>query len=142
VGVTSAYSDRTSGVQAASDGSARTSTEHTGRTGAATYASETRTSTVTARAAAVDGVPAARTSTAGARSRTNATATAGRTGTATPARTDEELLPAVQALPRETDGFVNISRVRTELSVNQPRAIRLLKEAGLLRPEDADKYLT
>jgi hypothetical protein len=59
-----------------------------------------------------------------------------------PARTDAVLLPAVQALPRETDGFVNISRVRTELSVNQPRAIRLLKEAGLLRPEDADKYLT
>jgi hypothetical protein len=48
----------------------------------------------------------------------------------------------VQELPRETDGFVNISRARTELSVNQPRAIRLLSQAGLLRPEDADKYLT
>lgn len=36
---------------------------------------------------------------------------------------------------------MNVSRARTELSVNQTRAIRLLREAGLLRPEDADKYL-
>ncbi|WP_333737274.1 hypothetical protein [Streptomyces sp. IBSBF 2806] len=140
-GVTSTYSHRTSAVQATPNGVARTSTEHAGRTSAATYEGGTRTSTVTARTAPADGVPIARTSTTEARPRTNGAATAGRTGTTTPARTDAELLPLVQALPRETDGFVNISRVRTQLGVNQPRAIRLLKEAGLLRPEDADKYL-
>ncbi|MFD5426381.1 hypothetical protein [Streptomyces sp. NPDC127084] len=141
-GLTSAYSGRTSGVQAALNGAARTGTEHSGRTSAAAYEGRTRTGTVTARTVPADGVPAVRTSTTEARPRTSRTATAGRTGTPTPARTDAVLLPLVQALPRETDGFVNISRVRTELSVNQPRAIRLLKEAGLLRPEDADKYLT
>jgi hypothetical protein len=140
-GLSSAYSDRTSGVQATSNGAARTSTGHSGRTSAATYEGGTRTGTVTARTTPADGVPSARTSTTEPRPRTSGTA-AGRTGTTTPPRTDGELLPLVQALPRETDGFVNISRVRTELSVNQPRAIRLLKEAGLLRPEDADKYLT
>jgi hypothetical protein len=118
----------------------RTSTEHSGRTSTATLASETRTSTVTARTALANELPATRTSTGGGRPRTS-TATVAR-GAATPARTDAELLPAVGALPREKDGFVNISRVRTQLNVNQPRAVRLLKEAGLLRPEDADKYLT
>ncbi|MEU5115092.1 hypothetical protein AB0G64_26740 [Streptomyces longwoodensis] len=141
-GLNSAYSGRTGGVQAASIGAARTSTEHSGRTSAAVYEGGGRISTVTARTTSADGAPVARTSTTDARTRTSGTAIAGRTGTATPARTDAELLPLVKELPREADGFVNISRVRTELSVNQPRAIRLLKEAGLLRPEDADKYLT
>ncbi|MPY38270.1 hypothetical protein FNH09_45820 [Streptomyces adustus] len=122
-GVTSANNGRTSGVQAAPSGAARTSTPGPVRTSAAGHGGGTRTSTVTARTA-----PAA-------------TAPAGRTGTATAPRTDDELLPLVRQLPRETDGYVNISRARTELSVNQPRAIRLLKEAGLLRPEDADKHL-
>ena len=106
-GVTSAYSDRTSGVQAAPDG-ARVpvrSDRRPYRYG--DVASETRTSTVTARTASPDGVPAARTSTASARSLPPAP-TPGRTRTATPARTDAELLPLVQELPRETDGFVNI----------------------------------
>jgi hypothetical protein len=141
-GLTSAYSDRTSGVQATPNGAARTSTQRTGRTSAAAYDAGARTSTVTARTALADGGPSARTSTTEDRSRTSGTATAGRTSTATPARTDAELLPRVQELPREEDGFVNISRVRIQLRVNQTRAIRLLKEAGLLRPGDADKYLT
>lgn len=139
--MTSAYSDRTGGVQATPSGAGRTSTEHSGRTSAAVYDGGTRTSTVTARTDPANGVPAARTGTANGRPRTSGTDSAGRTGTATPARTDAELLPAVRELPRETDGFVNISRARTQLGVNQNRAIRLLKEAGLLRPEDADKYL-
>ncbi|MCE0446801.1 hypothetical protein LT493_26085 [Streptomyces tricolor] len=141
-GVTSAYSNRTSGVQVASNATARTSTAHSVRTGAAAYEGGVRTGTVTARTTPADGVPAARTSTAGSRSRTTAATTAARTGTATPARTDAELLPLVQALPRDDNGFVTVSRVRTQLSVNYNRAVRLLKEAGLLRPEDADKYLT
>lgn len=59
----------------------------------------------------------------------------------TPVRTDAELLPLVQNLPRDEDGFVTLYQARTKLSVNQSRAVRLLKEAGLLRPEDADKHL-
>ncbi|MEU7687948.1 hypothetical protein AB0B67_41750, partial [Streptomyces spectabilis] len=141
-GLNRAYNGRTSGVQTSPRGAARTGTEHSGRTSAAANGGGARTGTVTARTSPADGVPLARTGTAQARSRTSGTATAGRTGTVTPARTDAELLPLVHRLPREGDGFVNISRVRTELSVNQPRAIRLLKEAGLLRPDDADKYLT
>ncbi|WP_236654467.1 hypothetical protein [Streptacidiphilus anmyonensis] len=139
-GVTSAYTGRTSGVQAQSAGAPSTGTEHSGRTGTAAATGGGRTSTVHARTAPASGVPGARTGTASSRPRTTQAAI-GRTST-TPARTDEELLPAVQALPREDDGFVNVSRARTELSVNQPRAVRLLAQAGLLRPDDADKYLT
>ncbi|MFF8177775.1 hypothetical protein [Streptomyces chartreusis] len=140
--VTSAYSDRTSGVQGSPHGAAPASTEHSGRTSAAAYEGGTRTSTVTARATPGDEVPAlSRTSTGEGRPRTNGTASGGRTGTAIPPRPDGELLPLVRELPREDDGYVNISRVRTQLGVNQTRAVRLLKEAGLLRPSDADKYL-
>jgi hypothetical protein len=139
---TSAYTDRTTGVQGPADGEPRTSTEHSGRTGTATFAHQGRPSTVTARTRTDDAVPAARTGTGGDRTRTSGTTSSGRTSTPLRVRTDAELLPSVQTLPREDDGFVNISRVRTQLSVNQTRAVRLLKEAGLLRPEDADKHLT
>ena len=37
---------------------------------------------------------------------------------------------------------MTLYQVRTKLSVNNDRAVRLLSKAGLLRPEDADKYLT
>ncbi|MFJ4633585.1 hypothetical protein [Streptomyces sp. NPDC088847] len=122
-GATSTYTGRTGGVQAPSGAASRTSTEHSGRTSGAAYSGGSRTSTVTARTTV------------------SGDTTAARTGTATPARTDEELLPLVRQLPRDGAGFVTVSRVRTDLSVNQPRAVRLLKEAGLLRPADADKYL-
>ncbi|WP_233414893.1 hypothetical protein [Streptomyces sp. N35] len=141
-GLTSAYSSRTGDVQAAKNGGSRTGTEHTGRTSAAAYERTACTSTATARTNPPDHDLAGRISTPGNRSRSGSTtATAPRTGTATRPRTDDELLPLVQTLPRDVDGYVTISRVRTTLSVNQDRAIRLLKLAGRLSPEDADKYL-
>ncbi|MFF4647253.1 hypothetical protein [Streptomyces sp. NPDC001389] len=59
----------------------------------------------------------------------------------TPARTGEaDLLADVRALPRSTDGYVNVTRARNDLDINRDRAVRLLDTAGLLRPEDALKY--
>ncbi|MCZ1000792.1 hypothetical protein O1M63_26530 [Streptomyces mirabilis] len=141
--VTRPYGDRTDGVHTAPDGARRTGTPAAGRTGTASAAVQARTGTVSVRTqSGGDGVPGARTGTAAASS--PATGTSGAAGTdrpGTPVRTDAELLPLVQNLPRDEDGFVTLYQARTKLSVNQPRAIRLLKEAGLLRPEDADKYL-
>lgn len=145
--LTSPYSDRTYGVHTTPDGAARTGTAPRGRTGTAHAAVQERTSTVSARTqSSRDAVQGGRTGTTTASSRATGTNGAGRTGgtdrPGTPARTDAELLPLVQALPRDEDGYVTLYRARTDLSVNQTRAVRLLKEAGLLRPEDADKYLT
>ncbi|MDX3461295.1 hypothetical protein PV391_12050, partial [Streptomyces scabiei] len=111
--------------------------------GTASAAVQGRTGTVSVRTqSGGDGVPGARTGTAAASSpATGTSGTAGADRPGTPVRTDAELLPLVQNLPRDEDGFVTLYQARTKLSVNQPRAVRLLKEAGLLRPEDADKYL-
>ncbi|WP_329564557.1 coiled-coil domain-containing protein [Streptomyces uncialis] len=64
-----------------------------------------------------------------------------RTGPGTPARTDAEALAALRALDAEPDGFVNVNAARTALGCNRDRAVRLLSEAGLLRPADAAKHL-
>jgi hypothetical protein len=37
---------------------------------------------------------------------------------------------------------VNVNAVRTAVGCNRDRAVRLLAEAGLLRPADAAKHLT
>ncbi|MER7577484.1 hypothetical protein [Streptomyces sp. NPDC126514] len=139
--LTRPYSDRTYGVHTTPDGAAHTGTAALSRTGTAHAAVQGRTGTVSARTQpGHEGVQGGRTGTATVPSR--ATGTGGKDRSGTPARTDAELLPLVQELPRDQDGYVTLYRVRTALSVNQTRAIRLLKEAGLLRPEDADKYLT
>ncbi|MFB7940507.1 hypothetical protein ACFC39_25865, partial [Streptomyces sp. NPDC056049] len=145
--LTRPYSDRTHGVHTPLDGAARTGTAAPRRTGTAHAAVQDRSGTVSVRTQlGSDAVQGGRTGTTTASSRATGTAGTGRTaGTdrpGTPARTDAELLPLVQALPRDEDGYVTLYRVRTDLSVNLPRAVRLLKEAGLLRPEDADKHLT
>ncbi|MFD5728324.1 hypothetical protein ACFWMT_19835 [Streptomyces sp. NPDC058368] len=142
--VTRAYTDRTGGVHTTPNGASRTGTTATGRTGTASAAVQGRTGTVSVRTqSGADGVPGARTGTDAASSpATGTTGTAGGERPGTPVRTDEELLPLVQNLPRGKDGFVTLYRVRTDLSVNNDRAVRLLSKAGLLRPEDADKHLT
>ncbi|MEU5632137.1 hypothetical protein ACH47C_23505 [Streptomyces rishiriensis] len=145
--LTRPYSDRTYGVHTAPDGAARTGTAAPRRTGTTQAAVQERTSKVSVRTQlGRDAVQGGRTGTTTASSRVTGTSGTGRTGgterAGTPARTDEELLPLVQELPRDEDGYVTLYRVRTDLSVNQPRAVRLLSQAGLLRPEDADKYLT
>lgn len=66
----------------------------------------------------------------------------GRTGSAAPARTDAEAVAILRALTPETDGFVNVNAARTALGSNRDRAVRLLAEAGLLRPADAAKHLS
>ncbi|MES9544325.1 hypothetical protein ABWI07_43970, partial [Actinomadura sp. NPDC000600] len=141
--VTRPYSDRTDGVHTTPDGARRTGTAAAGRTGTASAAVQARTGSVSVRTqSGGDGVPEARTGTGAASS--PATGTSGAAGAdrpGTPVRTDAELLPLVQNLPRDEDGFVTLYQARTKLSVNQSRAVRLLKEAGLLRPEDADKHL-
>ncbi|MEW5627201.1 hypothetical protein AB1388_11600 [Streptomyces hydrogenans] len=145
--LTRPYSDRTYGVHTILDGAARTGTATPRRTGMAHAAVQERSGTVSVRTPlGSDAVQGGRTGTTTASSRATGTAGTGRTGgtdrPGTPARTDAELLPLVQTLPRDEDGYVTLYRVRTDLSVNLPRAVRLLKEAGLLRPEDADKHLT
>ncbi|MEV0749806.1 hypothetical protein AB0I75_32135 [Streptomyces sp. NPDC050273] len=142
--MTRAYSDRTDGVHTPSERAARTGTAAAGRTGTPSAAVQGRTGTVSVRThPCADGVPGARTGTGTTSSRatgTGGTAAAERPGT--PVRTDEELLPLVQNLPRGEDGFVTLYQVRNQLSVNNNRAVRLLSKAGLLRPEDADKHLS
>lgn len=143
-GLTRAYSDRTDGVHTTPGGAARTGTPAVRRTGSTSAAVQGRTGSVSVRTQpGADAVPAARTGTAAAPSPatgTTGTPRADRTGTAV--RTDAELLPLVQKLPRDENGFVTLYQARTKLSVNQNRAVRLLSDAGLLRPEDADKYLS
>lgn len=139
--VTRAYSDRTGGVHTTPEGAARTGTAGVGRTGTASAAVQGRNHTISVRTqSGGEGVPGARTGTDAASSPTTGTAGGERPGT--PVRTDEELLPLVQNLPRGEDGFVTLYQVRNQLSVNNNRAVRLLSKAGLLRPEDADKHLT
>ncbi|MEU6285039.1 hypothetical protein [Streptomyces sp. NPDC047028] len=141
--VTRAYSDRTYGVHTTPEGAARTGTATTGRTGTASAAVQGRNHTISVRTQpGADGVPGARTGTGTASSGATGTgSTAGGERPGTPVRTDEELLPLVQNLPRTEDGFVTLYQARTKLSVNNDRAVRLLSKAGLLRPEDADKHL-
>ncbi|MEU3407505.1 hypothetical protein ABZ766_26655 [Streptomyces sp. NPDC006670] len=141
--VTRAYSDRTYGVHTPSDGAARTGTAAVGRTGTASAAAQGRTGSISVRTqSGGEGVPGARTGTAAASSPATGTGgTGGADRPGTPVRTDEELLPLVQNLPRGEDGFVTLYQARTKLSVNNDRAVRLLSKAGLLRPEDADKHL-
>ncbi|UZK58223.1 hypothetical protein NEH16_32815 [Streptomyces drozdowiczii] len=145
--LTSSYSDRTYGVHTTPDGAARTGAATPRRTGTTHAAVQGRVGAVSVRTQPDrEPVQGGRPGTTTGHSRTTGTGGTGRTGgtdrPGTPARTDAELLPLVQALPRDEDGYVTLYRVRTDLSVNQPRAVRLLKETGLLRPEDADKYLT
>ncbi|MFK0182152.1 hypothetical protein ACIQVR_40080 [Streptomyces xanthochromogenes] len=142
--VTRAYSDRTYGVHTPSDGAARTGTAVVGRTGTASAAAQGRTGAISVRTqSGGESVPGARTGTAAASSPATGTgSTGGADRPGTPVRTDEELLPLVQNLPRGEDGFVTLYQARTKLSVNNDRAVRLLSKAGLLRPEDADKHLT
>ncbi|MCT9094210.1 hypothetical protein N4G70_36025 [Streptomyces sp. ASQP_92] len=141
--VTRSYSDRTGGVHTPSEGAPRTGTATVGRTGMASAAVQGRAAAISVRTQpGGEGVPGARTGTDSASSSTTGTVgTAGAERPGTPVRTDEELLPLVQKLPRGQDGFVTLYRVRTDLSVNSDRAVRLLSKAGLLRPEDADKHL-
>ncbi|MFF4934270.1 hypothetical protein ACFY2H_36060 [Streptomyces griseofuscus] len=141
--VTRAYSGRTGGVHTTPEGAARTGTAAVGRTGTASAAVQGRTGAISVRTQpAGDSVPGARTGTAAASSPATGTGgTAGGERPGTPVRTDEELLPLVQNLPRTEDGFVTLYQARTKLSVNNDRAVRLLSKAGLLRPEDADKHL-
>ncbi|WP_327169937.1 hypothetical protein [Streptomyces subrutilus] len=142
--MTRAYSDRTDGVHTTPEGAARTGTAAVGRTGMASAAVQGRTGAISVRTQpGNEGVPGARTGTdASSSPATGMGSTAGAERPGTPVRTDEELLPLVQNLPRGQDGFVTLYRVRTGLSVNNDRAVRLLSKAGLLRPEDADKHLT
>lgn len=114
------------------------------RTGTASAAVQGRTGAISVRTQpGGEGVPGARTGTDAASSpATGMGGTAGAERPGTPVRTDEELLPLVQNLPRGEDGFVTLYQVRNQLSVNNNRAVRLLSKAGLLRPEDADKHLT
>lgn len=141
--VTRAYSDRTGGVHTPSERAARTGTATVGRTGTASAAVQGRTGAISVRTQpGNEGVPGARTGTDAASSpATGMGSTAGAERPGTPVRTDEELLPLVQNLPRGQDGFVTLYQARTKLSVNNDRAVRLLSKAGLLRPEDADKHL-
>ncbi|MEV7715438.1 hypothetical protein [Streptomyces sp. NPDC088270] len=141
--VTRAYSDRTGGVHTPSEGAARTGTATAGRTRTASAAVQGRTGAISVRTqSGGEGVPGARTGTAAASSPATGTGSTGSTDRpGTPVRTDEELLPLVQNLPRGEDGFVTLYQARTKLSVNNDRAVRLLSKAGLLRPEDADKHL-
>ncbi|MFY4721459.1 hypothetical protein [Streptomyces sp. LaBMicrA B280] len=142
--VTRAYSDRTGGVHTPSERGARTGTAAGGRTGTASAAVQGRTGAISVRTQpGGEGVPGARTGTdAASCGATGTGSTAGAERPGTPVRTDEELLPLVQNLPRGGDGFVTLYQVRNQLSVNNTRAVRLLSKAGLLRPEDADKHLT
>ncbi|MCX4451656.1 hypothetical protein [Streptomyces sp. NBC_01789] len=143
-GLTRAYSDRTGDVHTAPGGAARTGTAAGGSVRKSSAAVQGRTGTVSVRTqSGGDGVPGARTGTGITSSTTTGTtSTTVEERTGTPVRTDDELLPLVQKLPRTEEGFVTLYQARTQLSVNQPRAVRLLSRAGLLRPEDADKYLT
>lgn len=137
------YSDRTDGVHTIPGGAARTGTAAARRTGTTSAAVQGRTGSVSVRTqSGGDGVPGARTGTAAATSPATGTGSPGADRTGTGVRTDAELLPLVQKLPRDDNGFVTLYQARTKLSVNHARAVRLLSEAGLLRPEDADKYLT
>ncbi|MFF3015501.1 hypothetical protein [Streptomyces sp. NPDC057939] len=142
--MTRAYSGRTYGVHTASEGVARTRTTGVGRTGTASAAVQGRTGAISARTQpGNEGVPGARTGTdIVSAPATGTTGTGGADRTATGVRTDEELLALVQHLPRDEKGFVTLYQARTKLSVNNTRAVRLLAQAGLLRPEDADKHLT
>ncbi|CAM5292705.1 hypothetical protein GCM10010329_80810 [Streptomyces spiroverticillatus] len=142
--VSRAYSDRTGGVHTPSQGAVRTGTATVGRTGTASAAAQGRSSAISVRTQpGGKAVPGARTGTDAASSpATGMGSTAGAERSGTPVRTDEELLPLVQDLPRDADGFVTLYRARTDLSVNKDRAVRLLSKAGLLRPEDADKHLS
>ncbi|WP_030019342.1 hypothetical protein [Streptomyces monomycini] len=141
--VTRAYSARTGGVHTPSEGAARTGTATVGRTGTASAAAQGRTGAISVRTqSGGERVPGARTgTTAASPSATGTCSTGGTDRPGTPVRTDEELLPLVQNLPRGEDGFVTLYQARTKLSVNNDRAVRLLSKAGLLRPEDADKHL-
>ncbi|MFE1028585.1 hypothetical protein ACFW5I_29175 [Streptomyces sp. NPDC058818] len=141
--VTRAYSGRTGGVHTPSQGAARTGTAAVGRTGTASAAVQGRTGAISVRTQpGGESVPGAHTGTAAALSAATGTgSTGGADRPGTPVRTDEELLPLVQNLPRTEDGFVTLYQARTKLSVNNDRAVRLLSKAGLLRPEDADKHL-
>ncbi|MGW1776235.1 hypothetical protein [Streptomyces sp. NPDC002104] len=142
--MTRAYSDRTYDVHTTPEGAARTGTETVGRTGTASAAVQGRTGAISVRTQpGNEAVPGARTGTDASSSPATGTgSTAGAERPGTPVRTDEELLPLVQKLPRGEDGFVTLYQVRNQLSVNNTRAVRLLSKAGLLRPEDADKHLT
>ncbi|MFF8681121.1 hypothetical protein ACF07F_24700 [Streptomyces sp. NPDC015237] len=141
--VTSAYSGRTGGVHTTPEAAARTGTAAAGRTGTPSAAVQGRTGAISVRTQpGRESVPGARTGTAAASSAATGTGSTGGTDRpGTPVRTDEELLPLVQNLPRTEDGFVTLYQARTKLSVNNDRAVRLLSKAGLLRPEDADKHL-
>ncbi|MER5950196.1 hypothetical protein ABT127_29505 [Streptomyces sp. NPDC001904] len=139
-GLSSANSHRTDGVHTTADTRARTGSTARERTGSASAAVQARTATVSVRTPpGQGGVHSARTGTDAAPSGASGTG-ADRTGT--PYRTDDELAPLVQNLPRDANGFVSLYRARTDLGVNQDRAVRLLSAAGLLRPQDADKHLT
>ncbi|MEV5194749.1 hypothetical protein AB0K86_19860 [Streptomyces clavifer] len=142
--LTRPYSDRTDGVHTTPEGAARTGTPAARRTGSTSAAVQGRTGSVSVRThSSADAVPGARTGTDTASSPATGTpGTAGADRTGTGVRTDAELQPLVQKLPRDDNGFVTLYQARTKLSVNQNRAVRLLSDAGLLRPEDADKYLT
>jgi hypothetical protein len=61
--------------------------------------------------------------------------------TAAPSRTDAEAIAILRGLPKEADGYVNVNAARTALSCNRDKAVRLLSEAGLLRPADEAKLL-
>ena len=69
-------------------------------------------------------------------------ASASRTGTPrmrrTRTRTDADLIAALADVPREADGTVPVRRAAAALRTGPDRARRLLRTAGLLRPNDSN----
>lgn len=55
---------------------------------------------------------------------------------------DEELLAAIRAMPTDPDGCLPPTRVRDTHGCGRPRAIRLMRIAGVLRPEDDPELTT
>ncbi|WP_424893447.1 hypothetical protein [Streptomyces sp. XH2] len=63
-----------------------------------------------------------------------------RTAEKPPARTDAEAVAHLLTLPVADDGFLTVNQARTALGCRHDKAVRLLAEAGRLRPADAAKY--
>ncbi|ASY37052.1 MULTISPECIES: hypothetical protein [unclassified Streptomyces] len=144
--VNSANSNRTDGVHPPGETSERTGSPDSvqgGRTHQPTPGVQGRTGS--GRTRPVPGTGAARTEASSTGRSGSGTGSGPRTGpgrTGTPVRTDAELRPLLDDLPRDENGYVSLYQARTQLSVNQNRAVRLLADAGLLRPGDADKHLS
>ncbi|MER5988855.1 hypothetical protein [Streptomyces sp. NPDC001787] len=56
-------------------------------------------------------------------------------------RSDEELIAEIRAMPTDADGYLPPNRVREKFGCRHQRAARLMRLAGVLRPQD-DPELT